>query len=119
MSEAAPQFQVRPTSDSHFAWLRTRIAVERTLMAWVRTAVALIGFGFTIVQFFERFNSMPGVAPAERPQAPRQLGLILIAMGVVALIISTLQYRRIVLYLHSQPFEPIVGLHTESGRPVV
>lgn len=33
---------------SHFSWLRTRLSVERTLMSWVRTAIALIGFGFTI-----------------------------------------------------------------------
>jgi len=48
------RFTVRTTSDSHFGWLRTRLALERTLMAWVRTGVSLIGFGFTIVQFLER-----------------------------------------------------------------
>ena len=37
------RFEVRITSDSHFAWIRTRLALERTPMAWVRTAVALIG----------------------------------------------------------------------------
>jgi uncharacterized membrane protein YidH (DUF202 family) len=34
---------VRVTSDSHFGRIRTRLALERTLMAWVRTRVALIG----------------------------------------------------------------------------
>src|SRR5262249_45288094 len=48
------RFEVRVTADSHFAWLRTRLAVERTMMSWVRTAVSLIGFGFAIEQFFER-----------------------------------------------------------------
>ena len=36
---------------SHFSWLRTRLSIERTLMSWVRTSTALIGFGFTIFQF--------------------------------------------------------------------
>jgi putative membrane protein len=58
---------VRVTADSHFAWLRTRLALERTMMAWLRTAVALIGFGFAIVQFFEHLQQMPGVRPAEHP----------------------------------------------------
>ena len=31
---------------------RTALAHERTLMAWVRTAVSLISFGFTIYKFF-------------------------------------------------------------------
>jgi len=102
--------EVRTTSDSHFAWIRTRLALERTMMAWVRTSVALIGFGFTIVQFFERLHSTEGVAPALRPQAPRYLGLSLIAAGVLALLISIWQYRAVVRYLLSKEFEPIAGL---------
>jgi hypothetical protein len=31
----AGRFEVRVTADSHFAWLRTRLSVERTLMSWV------------------------------------------------------------------------------------
>ena len=103
------RFEVRPTSDSHFGWIRTRLSVERTLMSWVRTSVALIGFGFTIVQFFEHLHS-EAVAPALRPQAPRYLGLALIAAGVVALLVSVWQYRAVVRYLLGKEFEPIAGL---------
>jgi putative membrane protein len=46
------RFEVRVTADSHFAWVRTRLSLERTMMSWLRTAVALIGFGFAIVQYF-------------------------------------------------------------------
>ena len=53
------------TSDSHFGWIRTRLAVDRTLLAWLRTSVSLIGFGFTIVQFFQRLQDASGVAPAQ------------------------------------------------------
>jgi putative membrane protein len=104
------RFEVRATAADHFAWLRTRLSIERTLMAWVRTSVSLIGFGFTIVQFFERFHSMEGVAPALRPQAPRYLGLALIAAGVIALVVSVWQYRAVVRYLLSKEFEPIAGV---------
>ncbi len=104
------RFEVRPTSDSHFGWIRTRLSLERTLMSWVRTAVALIGFGFTIVQFFEHLQATAGVAPALRPQAPRYLGLALIAVGVVALFVSIWQYRSVVHYLWSKEFEPVAGL---------
>jgi inner membrane protein YidH len=103
------RFEVRPTSDSHFGWIRTRLSVERTLMSWVRTAVALIGFGFTIVQFFERLHEMAGTAPGLRPEAPRYLGLALIAAGVLALLISVWQYRSVVHYLWSKEYEPIAG----------
>ena len=43
---SSDRFEVRATAESHFAWLRTRLAVERTMMAYLRTAVSLIGFGF-------------------------------------------------------------------------
>jgi len=117
----APQgrFEVRVTADSHFGWVRTRLAVERTILAWLRTGVSLIGFGFTIVQFFQRLNGTEGVAPALRPQAPRQLGLALIGCGILALIVSLIQYRRVVHYLWSDPYKPIAGMGSQDMRPVV
>jgi putative membrane protein len=113
------RFVVHATSDSHFGWIRTRIALERTLMAWVRTSVALIGFGFTIVQFFQRLQGMEGVAPAMRPQASRYLGLALIGTGVMSLLISLWQYRRAVQYLWSTPFKPLAGVTGGPMEPVV
>src|SRR5262245_44750724 len=70
MTDDPARFEVKTTGESHFSWLRTRLSVERTLMSWVRTAVALIGFGFTSVQFFERLPAISGVAPALLPEAP-------------------------------------------------
>src|SRR5262245_57237790 len=102
--------EVRPTSDSHFAWIRTRLALERTMMSWVRTSAALIGFGFTIVQFFQHLHSDSGVAPALRPQAPWYLGLALIGAGVIVLLVSIWQYRAVVRYLLSKEYEPIAGI---------
>ena len=62
LAGGAGRYEVTPNVGNHFAFIRTRLALERTMMAWVRTAVALIGFGFTIVQFFERLAGMEGVA---------------------------------------------------------
>jgi putative membrane protein len=107
---AAGRFEVRVTADTHFSMLRTRMSVERTLMSWMRTAVALIGFGFTIVQFFERFNSMDGVAAAMQPAASRYFGLALILAGIGALLISLWQYRTMLRYLKSGPFAPLTGV---------
>jgi putative membrane protein len=112
----AGRFAVKATSDSHFAWLRTRLSLERTLMAWLRTAAALIGFGFTIVQFFERFQSMPGTAPPLLPEAPRYLGLALIFAGVLALGVSMMQYRSMIRYLWSENFVVLAGAGREPYK---
>ena len=78
IATGADRFEVRVTADSHFGWLRTRLSVERTMMSWMRTAVSLIGFGFAIVQFFERLQQMPGRSSRRYSQTRREyLGLAL------------------------------------------
>ena len=108
--EETSRFQVKPDAPSHFAWLRTRLSLERTLMSWVRTSTALIGFGFTIFQFLDRFNKTPGVEPAAHPMAPWFLGLALIGTGIIALLISVWEYRSVVRYLWERDFKPIAGV---------
>ena len=124
MEANAPQadgdrFAVEATAATHFAWLRTRLALERTMMAWVRTATALIGFGFTIVQFFERLNNIEGVDPATRPFAARYVGLVLIAAGIVALVVSAVQYRAAIRYLWQASTQPSPGIGKAPGNTPV
>src|SRR6201995_2613447 len=78
-ADGAERFEVRVTSDSHFGWIRTRLSLERTMMSWVRTATALIGFGFAIVQYLDRLQQLPGSRSAYLPDAPQFLGLALIS----------------------------------------
>jgi putative membrane protein len=117
---SASRFEVRVTADSHFAWVRTRLSLERTMMSWLRTAVALIGFGFAIVQYLEHLEETPGARAAYLPHAPRYLGLALIACGILALVISIWQYFWTVRYMWGEPYTPLAGL-TKEGRqsPVI
>jgi len=77
---------------TRWALQRTALAEDRTLMAWVRTAIGLIGFGFTI---FTVFRSIPELEPEALPVVgPFELGLGLTAMGTLALGLATWEYRR-------------------------
>jgi len=95
------------------------MALDRTLMAWVRTSTALIGFGFTIVQFFERFSGMDGAAPASRPFAARYVGLVLMAAGVTALVLSAVQYRKTVRYAWQGDFAELAVADKPPGSTPV
>jgi putative membrane protein len=72
---------------------RTRLAYERTLMAWVRTATSLISFGFTIFKFFQYLREdRPEIS--EGAIGPRGFALLMIAIGLTALLLATLEHRR-------------------------
>ena len=72
---------------------RTLMAAERTLMAWIRTSISMIGFGFSIYKFFQYLPEEIAAGNIQRPQAPRNLGLTLIALGTLALAAAAWQHR--------------------------
>jgi putative membrane protein len=109
------RFDVQPSISNHFAWLRTQMGMQRTLMAYVRTAVSLVGFGFTVAQFFQRLQGNVKGLENIRPDVPRNLGLILIGAGVISLVIATVQYHRTSTYLRSGPLASIAMI---DGKPM-
>jgi uncharacterized membrane protein YidH (DUF202 family) len=62
-------------------------------MAWVRTATSLISFGFTIYKFFQYLQERQ-TNVEERLLGPRGYALVMITIGIVALVLATLQHRR-------------------------
>jgi putative membrane protein len=72
---------------------RTRLAYERTMMAWVRTSTSLISFGFTIYKFFQ-YRVDQGAVPPHRVLGPAAFGGIMIATGLAALIMASIDHRR-------------------------
>jgi len=52
-------------STNALALERTRLAHDRTMMAWIRTATSLISFGFTIHKFFEYVHQSGQATPPQ------------------------------------------------------
>ena len=118
-ADSPARFEVRVTADSHFAWVRTRLSLERTMMSWLRTAVALIGFGFALVQYLNHLQQIPEARSAYLPTAPEFLGLALISCGILALVISIWQYWWTVRYMWGEPFAPLAGVTKEGMQSPV
>jgi putative membrane protein len=111
MVESKGRFEAQPTASNHFAWMNTQMGLERTLMSASRTAVSLVGFGFTVAQFFAKMaNEAPAGLRHFGPAAPRNFGLTLIAAGVILLAVFTAQYRTATAYLRRGDFAAIAGL---------
>ncbi len=78
---------------------RTRMAAERTLMAWVRTALSMISFGFGIYKFIQILQA-ESPATFLRARAPRNVGLAFTGIGTMALLIASIQYVHHLKRLH-------------------
>jgi putative membrane protein len=115
----AAQYHVEPTAESHFSWLRTRMSIDRTFMSWVRTAASMIGFGFTIVQFFEHLAKMDEFEAPRLPHAPLVLGLALIGTGVVGLAIALYEHTVAVHHLDEPQFRDIADERLHKGGAIV
>jgi len=98
--------ETQPKLADVLALERTRMAADRTLMGWIRTALSMISFGFTIFKFLE-YVQQEGIKPVMRIHGPREVGLTLIGIGIFALIIACLQHWRFIKNLRpDQPYKP-------------
>jgi putative membrane protein len=80
-------------TSTKLAYQRTFLAHERTLMAWVRTSSSLITFGFSIYKFFQLERDVGRDFLRSQVVGPRQFSMILIIIGVVSLMLATIQHR--------------------------
>jgi putative membrane protein len=108
-----------PISDvqTRFAWLRTRMALQTTLAAWVRTATSLIGFGFAIVQFLDHFVPVGSGGALPAPNLARVIGLILIGAGSLTTAVAMWEYRLAVTYLEGGRFREVAGIPSIGREP--
>lgn len=111
MVAIAPDYIPAMTRNSDPNRQRDHQANERTFLAWLRTAVALIAFGFAIARFglFTRqlqsaiANESVTVHPIFNSE---NLGLLLVVFGILSMAVATWRYNQVYWQIERQDFRP-------------
>ena len=62
------------------------LANERTFLAWIRTGIAIMGFGFVVVKFALFIKQIPLVVTTKQTYLPgsghsNEIGIVLVVLG--------------------------------------
>lgn len=91
--------QSKQTIDSQY--IQQHLANERTFLAWLRTAIAIIGVGFLVTNL--HFTMKTSLSPFSDLLASI-IGLSSVGLGIITIIMSTLAYFKKTHTINSQSF---------------
>ncbi len=84
---------------------RVFFAAERTLLAWIRTGLTVMGFGFVVARFglflslLAAQRGLPVSSADATPHLSAALGIALVVLGAIAILFAAHQHRKFVLSL--------------------
>jgi len=98
------------TQDKKPAGAADHLANERTFLAWVRTSIALMGFGFVIVKF-ALFIRQISIVLGDKVTPPGRgisaiIGVTMVALGPLMTTLAFIRYRNIEKQLNESSFFP-------------
>lgn len=86
------------------------LANERTFLAWVRTGIALMGFGFVIVKFALFIRQISSMLDKQITSSGKGysaiIGVLMVALGAVMIILSYIRYTKIESQLNNNQYYP-------------
>ena len=89
---------------------REHQANERTFLAWLRTAIALIGFGFAIARFGLFLQELQFAIAATSPERPiigsQTLGVGLVILGLVVISLAVWRYNKVFWQIEQNAYRP-------------
>ncbi|PJJ83109.1 YidH family protein [Mucilaginibacter auburnensis] len=102
--------EVNPKTKNISAGPADFMANERTFLAWIRTSIALMGFGFVIVKFALFVKQMAmimggkGVPPGKGYSA--EIGTFMVVLGALMTVLSYIRYRHVDRQLGNNVYFP-------------
>jgi putative membrane protein len=92
--------------------MRDHLANSRTFLAWVRTAITIMAFGFVVAKFGLLLRELPGshVHPGELHLATI-LGSLLVLLGAFFLAMATLDFLVVKRQIEANVIAFSAGIH--------
>jgi putative membrane protein len=88
---------------------REHLANERTLLAWVRTSIGIMAFGFVVVKFSLFLKQLSSLFQKEvivqQHSYSSVIGILLVAVGAVVLLLAFLKYKQTEKQLDNESFK--------------
>lgn len=94
-SQTIPSRDESPVLTNELARERNREAADRTLLAWIRTSLALISLGFGIERLGQAAVGLDGRLSGYTPMKSRIFGATLIMLGVAATLAGMWEHRHV------------------------
>lgn len=106
MARADPEEQISQGVHNR----RVHMANERTFLAWIRTAIAVMAFGFVVEKFSLFVKQMAYYLGKEAsPPAPGYsslLGIVLVGLGVLMGALAFVRYKKVERQIESDTYQP-------------
>jgi putative membrane protein len=89
---------------------REHLANERTLLAWIRTSIGIMAFGFVVVKFSLFIRQISLLLDKNVTIPPQQgyssmIGILLVAVGSLILLLSYIKYKKTEKQLNTETFK--------------
>ena len=94
----------KASTTNELARERNRAAADRTLMAWIRTALAMIGFGFGVGKIYDALEKANPEQLYDPLHSAQIVGEALIALGVLGLLAAVVQHWQILKRIDDEQF---------------
>ena len=110
-------------TSTELAKTRNRAAAERTTLAWIRTALALISFGFGLDKIISAIRDAGGDGNTSQDFGVQLMSMGFIGVGIFTLLIAMRQHKRELIRLRSDPYlyrdEPSLSIATATAVLVI
>jgi putative membrane protein len=93
---------------------RVHMANERTFLAWIRTSIGIMAFGFVVEKFalfMKQMSIILGKSTFENTMPPSHgyssiMGIFLVGLGTLLVLLAFVRYKKVERQIDSDTFQP-------------